>query len=229
MSSARRTQRSEWKDFLEALPYFANVPVVAEDVGDVQAEYDKAIAAMGVCVILMTVKFAPTKDAEAGPVITYFHAAHVVENVLFNRDTVNGGTGKTRDEVIEKICGYTHANFQALSATGPFMLSGQAIKIDDDSGLPSEDCMFEVPASFGLVLDQVATPVISRDPNTGLVTITCATPGAAVFVTVDNTRPGPRKTLYTAPFTPDSGVMLRVRAWLAGYLASEIATLQIPT
>jgi len=31
--------------------------------------------------------------------------------------------------------------------------------------------------------------------------------------------------LYTAPFTPGAGLTLKARAWLAGYLASEVATI----
>jgi hypothetical protein len=71
-------------------------------------------------------------------------------------------------------------------------------------------------------LQQIATPVISTP--SGTFAINCATPGAAIFYTLDGSNPTPRNgTLYAAPFAATSGQVLTARAWLAGWLASEKA------
>jgi hypothetical protein len=75
----------------------------------------------------------------------------------------------------------------------------------------------------------VATPVAA--PSSGAVpqtvTLTCATPGAAIFYTTDGKQPSPlgaSSTLYTAPIGIASAATLKARAWLAGYTASSTLT-----
>ena len=77
-------------------------------------------------------------------------------------------------------------------------------------------------------IPSVAKPEIAEDA--GEVTLSCATPGAAIFYSTDGKRPTPRTgILYLAPFaTPASGTKLSVKAWLAGYLPSEATRLNVP-
>ena len=59
----------------------------------------------------------------------------------------------------------------------------------------------------------------------GLFSISAATPGAAVFYTLDGSNPTPRNgSLYSAPVAVAPGQTLKARAWLAGFLASETLT-----
>ena len=64
------------------------------------------------------------------------------------------------------------------------------------------------------------------DPDTG--TITCATPGAAIFYRVDGRRPNPRAGTSTWILSLESGSQLIARAYLAGFLDSDYATLNAP-
>ena len=51
-------------------------------------------------------------------------------------------------------------------------------------------------------------------------------PGAAIYFTLDGSQPAPRgptAMLYSAPFVVSEPCLLRARAWLAGYTASDEA------
>jgi hypothetical protein len=92
-----------------------------------------------------------------------------------------------------------------------------------DNG-PTRLVKFTTSGQNSAVGTYAATPVISE--TSGVVTLTCATAGAAVFYTLDGKNPMPRGStavLYTAPFTPGSGLTLKARSFLAGYLNSQTA------
>ena len=83
-----------------------------------------------------------------------------------------------------------------------------------------------VRTSGGLrnVPPKLASPGCTQ--QNGLLTMSCATAGAAIFYTLDGSLPLPRNPmafLYTAPVTSVPGATLKARAFLAGYLNSEIA------
>ena len=79
---------------------------------------------------------------------------------------------------------------------------------------------------------QVATPVISFEPSTKTVTITCATPGAQIAYrlggedpVVDKTGPVAPTQGYTGPFTITSTTTVKALAGgVSGYRNSEIAS-----
>jgi len=55
------------------------------------------------------------------------------------------------------------------------------------------------------------------------ITLSCDTPGAVIFFTTNGKHPSPPVgTLYTAPFQITSAATLKARAWLPGYVASEL-------
>ncbi|MDE2106492.1 MAG: chitobiase/beta-hexosaminidase C-terminal domain-containing protein [Patescibacteria group bacterium] len=225
MSSARLQQRQEWLDYLDALPYFDNIPIYLEEKKDIANEIQRRLGTAipvagvnGICVVLLTVKLRPDTDSDVAPVVKYIHCAHVIENPVTNISAT--GTNKPREEVTEQIISFTHGKFQPQSGRATFQLSNFELLIDDGTGKPSEDSFFECEADLGVQLSQVATPTIAN--NAGTYTLACATPGAAIFYTLDGTKPGTSKTLYTAPITPGAGLTLRARGYLSGFLASTI-------
>lgn len=81
----------------------------------------------------------------------------------------------------------------------------------------------------GIVHNNVATPEIT--PASGFVyaasqtvTITCATAGASIYYTTDGSIPTQNSTLYTAPFTIDSNVTIKTKAFKDGDMPSLVAT-----
>jgi hypothetical protein len=57
-----------------------------------------------------------------------------------------------------------------------------------------------------------------------LVTVTCDTPGASIYYTTDGSEPTENSSLYTAPLTITTTTVLRVRAFKAGLVASNVDT-----
>lgn len=76
----------------------------------------------------------------------------------------------------------------------------------------------------------VATPVFTPGSGTYTnpmsVTITCATPGAAIYYTTDGSDPTELSQPYTIPITISQTTTLKARAFLDGYNPSYITTAQ---
>ncbi len=83
-----------------------------------------------------------------------------------------------------------------------------------------------VSGTIPLPPSQVATPVLLPAMASNLpvnVTITDATPGAAIYYTLDGSLPTPSSTLYTGPVPLASASVLRATAFLAGWTPSVAA------
>jgi hypothetical protein len=226
--SLLRQQRQEIKDRLEALPYFDDITVVIEDQKDIANEIERGLGVLtekggklGAVVILLTATAQVDSVGDFGPVFSNIqHVVRALEAPTMNRGA--DGTGKTSSDIIEQVIAALH-HWTPAAATSPLVCAKQTYSVADDPDYPGHDARFECSGTLALVLPQVATPSISEDE--GELTLACATAGAAIFYTTNGKRPNPRNgTLYTAPFTPDPGLTVKARAFLAGYLHSEIAT-----
>jgi hypothetical protein len=229
MASILRQQRQEIKDQLEAIPFFDVVNIVTEDAKDIDAEISKALGTltekggkMGVVVILLTARAKMDGRGEFGPVFSEIvHLLRVLEDPMVNRDV--NGTGKVSTEVAEQICAALNG-FKPVTANGP-LIAHDDLKPADDPNYPGHDVAFVTSGSLDIELPQIDTPEI--EDTAGTISMSCGTDGAAIFYTTDGKKPAPRTgTLYLAPFEPGPGVTVKARAWLAGFLASEIEVLQ---
>jgi hypothetical protein len=216
-------------DRLQADPLFTYVPILTEHLKDITSEIATALGPLtgtggksGLVAILLTPTANVNFDNVFGPFFDHIKiVVHVVENVTVNQDPTTG-TNVSAVDAAEKICALLH-HFQPDGANGPVTVERPTITLGDDPTNLSYDIHFKTSAGLSSVLPQVATPVIAS--SSGVVTLTCATVGAAMFYTLDFSNATPRNgALYIAPFTPGAGHTLNVRAWLAGYLASETAT-----
>lgn len=134
---------------------------------------------------------------------------------------------------------------------GPF-LSPFGIRIDAYDNIPSEVTIdaasnitqggfnlqpAQVTPSFGLYpegqstgLEQVITPVIS--PAGGIKTsffyaiISCATPGATIYMTLDGEEPTTSSAIYGGAFLVDKTLTVKAMATKTGMADSEITTIQ---
>lgn len=215
---------------IQSDPLFAYVPVFTERIKDIQSEINQALGPLngqsgktGLVAIILT----PTADVHHENVFGPFFdeikiVVRIIENVPVNQDP-NTGTNVAAADAAEKICGLLHL-FQPDSANGPVVARRPSIELGHDPNNLSYDCHFKTCGGLTAAPPQVATPIITA--NSGQITLTCATAGAAIFFTLDGSNPSPRNgTFYTAPFTPGTGLTLKARAWLAGYLASETGTI----
>ena len=72
-----------------------------------------------------------------------------------------------------------------------------------------------------------ATPVISYDYTTDIVSITCATPSATVYYTTDGSIPTTSSTEYSGPFSITDPITVKAIATKTNWNNSEVATLSI--
>ena len=229
MSSVLSQLQQECADRLQSDPLFANVPVLTERIKDIESEIERALGPLneqggktGLVAILLTPTANVNFENVFGPFFDEVRiVARVVENVPINQDP-NTGTNIAAAELAEKICALLH-HFQPDSATGPVVAQKPAIALANDPNHLSYDCHFRTSGGLTAALPQVAEPGIAA--NSGVYALSSTTAGAAIFYTLDGSNPSPRNgTLYTAPFLPATGLKLKARAWLAGYLASDTAT-----
>lgn len=241
-----RQQRQELIDFHDSIPELDLLPKFPEDAGDIENEFARAIGTetvldgrgkQGLAAIYETV-FGPVEKGsdDSSRVFRFVHRIAVLENPLINRSVISG-TLITYEEMVEILVRNTTGIFRPTVATSPLVLDDEGIQKIKGVTKEGQELIGKQVTFFcfgGLAAPDMATvevPVITQDPVTLEVTITCGTPGAAIFYTVDGSRPRPGKTLYTAPFTPAAGVLLAARAVLAGCLQpvpdrNAIATLQ---
>ena len=218
-------------DRILADPMFAPVTVLTERIADIDSEIARALGPLnggtgktGLVVVIRTPLATVHFENVFGPFFDDIKViARVIENVTVNQDPTTG-TNVAAADAVERICGLLH-HFQPDSANGPITAHRPSITLNKDPGHLSYDCHFKTCGGLSSVPPQAATPVILE--NSGTITLSCATAGAAMFYTLDASNPSPRNgSFYTGPFTPGTGLTLKVRAWLAGYLASETATVQ---
>ena len=101
-------------------------------------------------------------------------------------------------------------------------LGGKPIK-----AIAVKDEMINSDIGEGEIDIKCATPVISFDNTTSLVTITCGTEGSTIHYTLDNTEPTTTSTAYSGPFPVTSPTTVKAIATYATVDPSDVAELEI--
>lgn len=136
--------------------------------------------------------------------------------VYASNTAYTGFTNNDETQVIELTSSnlsYTFTdNYKFIKVTG----SGKAIYVDQ----------ITVEWSSEAIPVPVEKPVISFDSSTNKVTITCATAGADIYYTTNNTDPSSSDTKYTDPIQLNSGDSFTIKAIAtkSGMLDSEVAS-----
>ena len=77
------------------------------------------------------------------------------------------------------------------------------------------------------------SPVAGTYTNSVDVSLTCETNGATIYYTLDGTDPTETSTEYTAAIAISSSKTIKAKAWMDGYLPSDVATadyvIELPT
>jgi len=228
--------QQEVADQIAADGFFLHIPVLVESLGDTASQVDRALGPINTqggkigAVVVVTTPTANVNWPEVGgPFFDEIPVSVLVAvNPLTNNDPAVG-TGASALSICEEVCSVLH-QFYPQSSNGPIVAQRPTItrgpNAGDDESIIQYSCRFQTLGGIQNVLPQVATPTASN--SSGQYTLNCATPGAAIFYTLDATAPSPRNgTLYTAPFAATSGTTIKARAWLAGSLASSLFTLNL--
>lgn len=223
MASFFQQLQAEIADRIASDPFFsdAGISCLWELKKDIESEVNQVISTIGAGVLVIT----PTATVEEGnlPGPWYGDIGIVIQCYS---DPVLASGGPRSMEIAERVLGLLH-HWTPASLSTPLVADKPTI-VPEEVDHPTGDgraVRLRVAGSVGFDIPQVAAPVI--DPETGA--ITCSTPGAAIFYRVDGRRPNPRAgTLYLEPVPLESGVQLIARAYLAGFLDSEYATLNVP-
>lgn len=235
MSSVLTNIIQECADEVAALEWFEDITVLTEDIGDLQNEVTKALGVMNVAggkvgtfVLFVFESARLERQTDFGPVFGGIKlSARVIEEPTLNRG--DAGTGKITRETAEKLAAALSL-FTPASGNGPVLLEDPAIEPiafllpSQPDPMPGHEVRFTVPGSLAIVKTKCVAPAAVN--NAGLWTMTCDTPGAAIFYTTDGKNPRPGHALYTEPVALPGGATLKMRAWLAGFLTSAIVTVQ---
>lgn len=215
MSSAILQLETEFKERLESIPFFATLEVLTEPRKNLIAEINARVARLGTVIVP---KATGADDNHPNVTGVYFDEIRI--SVAVFQNPILMGSAANAWEIAEEIH-KAYKNWTPASLVNQVNPVRPGIEPIPDALLNVLSCNFMARGGFVGELSRVATPVIG---NTSPVTITCATAGAAIFYTTDNSNPQPRNgTLYTVPFTaPTSGHKIKARAFLAGYLNSEL-------
>lgn len=140
------------------------------------------------------------------------------------------GSG-TMNEVIVKEGDYT---LPENGFTAPKGMEYKAWSIDDVEYQPNvvyfvakDTVVVALWQEAPVVLETVATPKMPRSgefSGTKTITITCATPGAEVYFTIDGSTPSTASMRYTGPFAISATTTIKAIAIKSGMNDSEIAS-----
>ncbi len=234
MSEASSTQQQlDIVAYLEMCDALTNVAVMAEIRGDTVVAMQNRIASKfetgklpGVAILVMEPDDLIDKKENTIPIKRMVHKVSVLENTMLNRkqdgtgNTTSGtNASKLRDIVIQALIG-RKVGTAALMWTGAPKTSAE--------GQVGYDVTFEV-------INDLPTEVrngvrISASGLTVTIVGTGAT-GEALHYTNDGSAPKPGEVnthTYTAPFTANSGQLIRCAATATGKAISNFYNLQIP-
>lgn len=216
--------RDQVKAFTEADPYFLPIPILNERLKDLSAKIDQQIGVLGGIMVLLVTPavggvLANVKGANFSNIV---FVARVLENVNINE------TGKEALDVAVYIAAlWSQARPDTFSSA--LVPTDNVITLGNDPKYLSYDVAFTTEGGTKIDIPRLAAPTIDAS-NSAAVGITSATPGAAIFYTLDGTPPIPRNPsshLFLAPFAALSGQTIRARAWLAGFIPSVESKIKI--
>jgi hypothetical protein len=219
--------RDEAADFLATDSYFWEEPAVPvlsridkQQFNELQLAIETKLK-LAVTLQVGAAKPAPNGTAVPGPFYEHIDLeAHCFENRNLN------DTGKSVERLSDIVAAVLQ-NYVPAAANGPLLFQGNDVIQTGDPAKVLRIVRFRAKGGLSYSPSVVATPAIS---NVGLnVSITCATSGASIYYTTDQSIPtNATGALYTVPFDAvEDGVMIRARAYKSATRASLVATHQV--
>lgn len=230
MSSILAQIQQELADKALADPFFSDIPVLTERMKDISYLVELAVKKTRRAVVVATPKADINFPDRLTPYFDDIRAiGYCFENVALNQHLPNYISSL---EIAEQLTA-TWYQYRPEGINEVWVPDRPTISLGSDLDHPlvqliSEQFFLAYAVRFrtsgGLFkeVSKVATPVWD---NT-LGTLTCATAGAAIFWTDTGGYPNPQTNLYTgtAPMEVGPGVAILARAYLQGFLASDLLT-----
>ena len=227
---------------LEASAFFVNIPVfifrprAALTAAQIQDKINSALGALtaqggksGMAVTVLMPVLDTREQELPGPYLHLNCTVRVQENVMVNMGT-NGTRIPCEDAAI--------AVGQVLHLWTPGGVSG-IVRVGKSAVTPNLE--FEGKVTYDVlveseldldVLCKTVQPYIAD--AAGTLAITCGDPDAVIYYTLDGTAPWAGNAtypttaiLYTGPFTPPAGTLVRAAAFNPALLGSDITFLQL--
>lgn len=226
---------------LNADDYFADVKAIANRAGDVLTELNKSLGLqtkkggkLGACMLV-----APIAADEANINALFGPMDIEISVICFEHVQLNKGQQGTNKPgfAIARRAHRVCKLYQPINMATPLTpvkptirpaaqaLSLLGLELTGD--IQAWEVRFRAREQDPTVNRKVTLPSITIDEETGLVTMACETPGAAIYYTLDGSPPyssNSAAVLYQEPFSPESqGVVIRAAAAKAGWIASDAA------
>lgn len=221
MASILASIQQEIADRLSADPFFAAIPVLVEQPCDVSFELQVSVAAAGIYAVVQIPQALVDAPTAPGPIFD------PVEITVLFRENIPVASGPHALEVAETALALLHL-YRPTTINEVFSAAPNALQRVNERDTVAYEIRVRTQACATYAVPQLDIPTISsagtQSPQT--VTLASDTAGAAIYYTMDGSQPAPRSPtsiLYTAPFVVSEPSLLRVRAWLAGYVASAEA------
>jgi hypothetical protein len=213
--------QQEVADCLLADPFFASIPVLVEQPRDVGYELQASVAAAGTYGVVLVPQALVSAPTAPGPIFDPVEiAVRFCENVPVS-------SGPHALEVAETALALLHL-YRPVTINEVFTAAPKALQSVKVPDVVAYEIQVRTQAGASFAVPQLDPPSIESagtlSPQT--VTLSSDQPGAAIFYTVDGSQPAPRgptSQLYMEPFLVSSACLLRTRAWLAGFVASDEA------
>jgi len=209
---------------LRSVAWFADVTVLMQTKGDVEAEVAEALGTLheksGKYGLVAVVILPSAESAEAnipGPRLELKVKVQVIEAVLMNRGAE--GTGKTASQGALRV----------LNALHHFVAHDRGVMVADRSPVvpvPTEDHLQSYAAQLTLQAGLCGTGKVNTPEfvQGAQISITTTTPGAEIYYTTDGSYPSPENVAaskYANPLTPDN-MKIRAAAYLDGLMPSDV-------
>ncbi|HUS37372.1 MAG TPA: chitobiase/beta-hexosaminidase C-terminal domain-containing protein [Verrucomicrobiae bacterium] len=211
------------------------LPVIYERNGDIGQDVDKALGLLtggtpgklGACIILLQLQGGNSAKAARGGQMKAQPVYRVLEEPLLN-DGANG-FGIPALEICKRLIAVVALYYAEGLATALTTLDATLVPVVDEKASVAYEVQFECTEARTARYEVVAMPTLSVKTGAApqVITITCATAGADIYYTLDNSHPwegNPSAVLYSAPVNVAAAGQLRARAFKDGMLGSGTAS-----